>query len=78
MNEKQGEFRVHTYRFCRTCLIWRPPLASHCGDCGNCIMKFDHHCGAVGACIAERNMKPFATLGLFATILSVLITICCY
>jgi len=51
---------VHTYRWCRTCDMWRPPSVSHCGQCRRCFWRFDHHCAAVGNCVALRNHRFFA------------------
>ena len=51
--------KIFTERYCRTCKISRPPLASHCNHCDNCVKVFDHHCFFVSNCIGERNHKYF-------------------
>jgi len=31
-------------RYCDTCEIVKPDRTHHCGTCGFCVTKFDHHC----------------------------------
>jgi palmitoyltransferase ZDHHC9/14/18 len=56
------------YRWCRTCHVIRPPRASHCPDCGNCCLRYDHHCPFVNNCVGQRNYHFF-----FGFITSVLV-----
>ena len=62
--------RIFTERKCSTCNIFRPPKASHCRTCDNCVMDFDHHCAFISNCIGKRNHKYFYLFLLFGSILS--------
>jgi len=58
-------------KYCKTCQIYRPPRASHCNDCGNCVEVFDHHCAFVNNCIGRRNYKYFLGFLVSAVLMGV-------
>jgi palmitoyltransferase ZDHHC9/14/18 len=66
--------KIFTERFCKTCKILRPPLASHCNFCDNCVKVFDHHCFFVSNCIGERNHKYFFLFLLYGSIGGILLS----
>jgi len=48
-----------TLKYCFTCKMYRPPRASHCPTCNNCVERFDHHCPWLNNCIGVRNYRIF-------------------
>ncbi len=58
-------------KFCESCNIFRPLRTSHCHDCNNCVMGFDHHCVWLGTCIGKLNYTIFF-LFVFTTFIYIL------
>ena len=60
-------------RSCDTCLLSRPPKASHCGACGHCVHGWDHHCVALNNCVGRRNMRAFVGFLMISTAFGIML-----
>ncbi|KAG2218250.1 hypothetical protein INT45_006251, partial [Circinella minor] len=66
-----------TLKYCETCRIYRPPRASHCRQCDNCVENEDHHCIWLNNCIGKRNYRSFFVCILTSSILCLYIIVFC-
>jgi hypothetical protein len=54
-----GNAHLYKLKYCESCNVFRPLRTSHCHDCNNCVMGFDHHCVWLGTCIGKKNYTVF-------------------
>ncbi|CAO3669335.1 unnamed protein product [Rhizopus stolonifer] len=62
-------------RYCDTCKIYRPPRASHCRQCDNCVEYEDHHCIWLNNCVGKRNYRYFFTFIMTCVVLCVYVIV---
>ncbi|KAJ2654171.1 Eukaryotic peptide chain release factor GTP-binding subunit [Coemansia sp. RSA 1200] len=60
-------------KYCETCKIYRPPRASHCRFCDNCVENEDHHCIWLNNCVGRRNYRYFYSFLVSTTMLALYI-----
>ncbi|CDH53904.1 palmitoyltransferase erf2 [Lichtheimia corymbifera JMRC:FSU:9682] len=75
--EVQIKGRSWSLKYCDTCQIFRPPRASHCRQCDNCVECEDHHCIWLNNCIGKRNYRSFFAFITTCTLLCLYLVGCC-
>ncbi|CAI5722361.1 unnamed protein product [Peronospora destructor] len=70
-DEARGD--IETGIVCAQCEVLRPLNASHCADCGTCVIELDHHCPWTGKCVGKRTLKWFYVFLTFISLHCMLI-----
>ncbi|XP_071976153.1 palmitoyltransferase ZDHHC4 [Engystomops pustulosus] len=68
---KYDEIMFHRDQTCPTCHLTKPARSKHCGVCGSCVQRFDHHCVWVNNCIGGLNIRYFLLYLLSLTLTAV-------
>ncbi|KAM5536788.1 hypothetical protein V8D89_009506 [Ganoderma adspersum] len=65
-------------KWCKKCNAPKPERAHHCGTCGRCVLKMDHHCMWLGhKCVGHRTHASFVHLLISVSALSVYVAALC-
>ncbi len=59
---------VELLDFCRHCSGYKAPRSHHCGRCGRCVKRMDHHCPFLNACVGYENHSSFFYLIILASL----------
>lgn len=60
-------------KYCFTCKIFRPPRASHCSLCDNCVGESKPYLASLpGSCCEERSEDYFSTCLIFTVKLAII------
>ncbi|XP_038063867.1 probable palmitoyltransferase ZDHHC24 [Patiria miniata] len=54
--------------YCYSCQRNTPPRAYHCGHCGICVLKRDHHCLFIGSCVGYANHRYYLVCIMYITL----------
>ncbi|KAM4632259.1 palmitoyltransferase ZDHHC4 [Discoglossus pictus] len=61
----------HRGNTCPSCQLLKPARSKHCGVCGFCVQRFDHHCVWINNCVGAFNIRYFLLYLLSLTLTAV-------